>query len=391
MAIKRAYLDHGASSPTRDSAVRAIEPFYRGIYANAASNHALGREARASLEMARERVASLMGADSKEIVFTSGGTESIILANVGASAGNKDRGMHILTSSFEHHAVHSVLDFIRDEMGFEYEMVEVDSNGMLQLDELKSSIRDDTVLVSVMVVNNEIGTIQDIKAISDICKNKRIIFHSDYVQAVGKLAVDFHKSGVDLASVSGHKFGGPKGTGFLYIKDGTTFRPICKSSHESGMRAGTVNVGGVVGMSVALEEAIKERNTLTRRLDGFRSQIWERIQSFAPDARINGSFDKGVASILNVRFPGCSGESMVLMLDREGIEVSTASACLSADSEPSHVLKALGLSYLDALSSVRISMGWSTSQDEIDYFCEAIPEVYDRVKTSGDGVIKGGC
>ena len=394
----KAYLDHGSSSPTRESAIRAMEPYYRKVYANAASNHAAGREARAALEMARERIASLVGADSREIIFTSGGTESIILAHVGLAhvglahdgsvAGNRGKGNHIVTTAFEHHAVHAVLDFMRDQMGFEYEMIGIDADGMVRLDELEKAIRDKTVLVSVMSVNNEIGTAQEINKIAKLCQKKGIVFHSDFVQAVGKVPVDFHKLGVDLASVSGHKFGGPKGIGFLYMKQGTNLVPVCKSSHEFGMRAGTMNVGAAVGLSAALQEAVRDMHELTNRLHKYRQRIWECIQSIAPDARPNGSIEKSVPAILNVRFPGCSGESIVLMLDREGIECSTASACLSSDSEPSHVLKALGLSYLDALSSVRISMGYSTTREEIDYFCHVFPEVYRRAKATDERVVQ---
>jgi cysteine desulfurase len=204
--------------------------------------------------------------------------------------------------------------------------------------------------------------------------------HSDFVQTFGKMDVDFHKLGVDLAAASGHKFGGPKGTGFMYVKEGTLLTPLCKSSHEFGIRAGTVNVPGVVGLSIAIEDAATEAPEVVKRLTDFRDQLWNHIRTVAPDARVNGAIEKTLPSILNVRFPGCNGESMLLMLSKAGIAVTTASACQSENPEPSHVLTALGIDYLDALSSIRLSMGYSTTQDEIDYFVRVFPEIYERAK-----------
>jgi len=375
-----AYFDHASTSPARQSVVRAMEPFHREIFANASTTHAQGLEARAALDKARERVACNVGADPCEIIFTSGGTESIILSLIGAAVANRHRGCHILTTAFEHHAVHAVFDFLRQEMGFETGIVGIDGDGMVRLDELEANLRDDTTLVSVMAVNNEIGTIQDIRAVVDMCASRGIIVHSDFAQTFGKMDVDFHEIGVDLAAGSGHKFGGPKGTGSMYVKEGTLITPLCKSSHEFGIRAGTVNVPGVVGLSIAVEDAASEAPEVVRRLAGFRDQLWNHIRTVAPDARINGAIEKTLPSILNVRFPGCNGESMLLMLSKAGIAVTTASACQSENPEPSHVLTAIGIDYLDALSSIRLSMGYSTTQDEIDYFVRVFPEIYERAK-----------
>jgi cysteine desulfurase len=209
-----------------------------------------------------------------------------------------------------------------------------------------------------------------------------VLFHSDFVQAVGKIPFDFRAMDVDLASVSAHKFGGPKGAGFLYIKSGTYLKPICESTHEFGIRAGTENVPGIVGMSVAVEEAVKEQPELEKRLRRFRGQVWSSIKGCAPDAKVNGLPERSVVSIMNAQLPGVEGEMMVLALDREGVSISTGSACHSGSSEPSHVLSALGLNRLEALSSIRISMGHTTEQDGIDLFCGVFPGVYERVRAA---------
>jgi cysteine desulfurase len=381
---KIAYLDHASTSPTRDRAIRAMEPFEREIWANAASSHAMGLDARAALDKAREKVARLLGvgAGPGEIIFTSGGTESIVLSLIGAAVGNRHRGNHIITTSFEHHATHAVFEFLSQQMGFETSTVGIDHEGKVRLDELERSIRDDTILVSVMAVNNEIGTVQDIRKVVEICEPRGILVHSDFVQAPGKIPIDFHGLDLDLAIMSGHKFGGPKGTGLLYVKQGTQLRPVCPGSHEFGIRAGTVNLPGIVGLSVALGDAVEEMSEIVQRLRGFKQRLWEHVKSVAPEAEVNGSLEKSVESILNVRLPGCIGESLVLLLSRAGVMVSTASACQSESTEPSHVLKALGIDFLEALSSVRISMGYSTTEDEIELFMKVFPEVYERAKAS---------
>ncbi|MFH1675388.1 MAG: cysteine desulfurase family protein [bacterium] len=377
-----AYLDHASSSPVRPTVTTAMLPYLSEFYGNPSSNHLPGRECRTAIDKARDRVSEILGADSDEIVFTSGATESIILSLIGAFAGNRHRGKHIIASKFEHHAVLSVFDFLREEMGAETEFVDIDRDGMVRTDRLESMIRPDTVLVSVMAVNNEIGTIQDIKTISGLCAERGILFHSDCVQAIGKIPVNLRESGIDLVSISGHKFGASKGVGIMYVRKGTYLKNICAGSHEFGMRAGTENTPGIVGISVAIEEAVKEREESNERNRKYINRLWEHIRSVATDSSINGSPDNTVQSILNVRIPGCVGEMLVLALDRAGVASSTASACQSGATEPSHVLSSMGLSQIEALSSLRLSLGWSTTDAEIDHFIEVFPEVYSRIKNS---------
>ena len=357
-------------------------PYLTDRFGNASSPYCSGREARKAVDNARDRIAALTGADSREIVMTSGGTEGLILGIIGGAVGNRHRGNHIITSAFEHHAVEAIFDFLCREMGFESDMVGIDSDGIVRPDELENLLRDDTVLVSVMAVNNEIGTIQPIGKIVEMCSSREILVHSDCVQAVGKMPLDFNDLGVDIATTSGHKYGGPKGTGFIYIRAGTHIKPICEGSQEFGIRSGTENIPGIVGMSAALEEAVNEREGLEKKLLDYRSQIIDCILSTAPDAKINGNPDKCVTAILNMLLPGIEGEMLVLGLDREGVETSTGSACHSGSTEPSHVLSALGLSKIDAQSSLRISMGHSTTQDDVDKFKSVFPKVYNRVKAS---------
>ncbi len=379
MTDKVAYFDHASTSPVRKSVVKAMKPFFRDKFGNASSPYAHGREARAAVDEARDRIAGALGADSREIIFASGGTESIILGILGAAIGNRHRGNHIITTAFEHHAVSAVFDFLGNEMGFDTEIAGVNSEGMVLLDELGSKLRDDTVLVSVMAVNNEVGTIQRIEDVIELCRPEGTIVHSDAVQAVGKIPLDFHEMDLDLGSASAHKFGGPKGVGFIYVKAGTYLKPICEGSHEFGIRSGTENVAGIVGMAVAVEEAVKELPRLGKKLSGFGERIWDCIKSCSPDAQINGSADNRVPAILNVHLPGCEGEMLVLALDRVGVEASMGSACTTGSIDASHVLRAMGLRKSEALSSLRISMGYSTTKAEVDHFLDVFPNVYERV------------
>ena len=382
MTERVAYFDHGSTAPLRQSALKAMKPYFNEKYGNASSVYSLGREARSAVDNARDTISGALGAQSDEIIFTSGGTESMILSLVGAYAGNRHRGKHIITTAFEHHATHAIFDFLESAMGAEKEIVGIDSDGMVRLDELEEKIRDDTVLVSVMRVNNEIGTIQDLERVVDICSPKGIIVHSDFVQAIGKTPVDFAKTGIDLACAAGHKFGGPKGTGFLYIRKGTYLESICAGSHEYGVRSGTENVPGIVGLAVAVAEAVKELPKLGKRLKGYKERLWECISGTERDAGTNGDQSRCVPAVLNVRLPGVDSESLVLALDREGVAASVGSACQTGSVEPSHVLTAIGLNRIDALSSFRLSMGYSTTDEDVARFAEVFPAVYDRVKST---------
>jgi len=354
-------------------------PYFHEMYGNASSPHELGRASRAAVDDSRDRIASCLGVKSREIIFTSGGTESIINEIIGAFAGNRHRGKHIVTSEFEHSATRGILKFLEDEMGADVTYIGIDGKGHVRLDELKSALRDDTALVSVMLVNNEIGTIQDLKSITDMCAQRQILVQSDTVQAFGKTEVDLYGLSVDMACASSHKFGGPKGVGFMYIQEGTYLKPLSQSSHEFGMRAGTVNVPGVVGMSVALEEALKELPELKARLRGYRTRIFDCIRDSNPKAVLNGDQENCIEATMNVRLPGCETEMLVIALDRHGVYTSMGSACHSGSAEPSHVLKSMGFLTVEAFSSLRISLGYSTNDDQVDLFCKAFPEAYKQV------------
>jgi len=380
MANRTVYLDYGSTAPVRPSVIEVMEPFLKGQYGNASSPYRLGRESRKAIDAARELVASTLGVLTEEIIFTSGGTESLVLSLVGAYTGNRHRGKHIVTSKFEHHAVHSIFDFLREEMGAETEEVGIGQDGLVRLDELESMLREDTILVSIMGVNNEVGTIQDIETIVEMCGKRGILVHSDCVQAIGKMPVNFSEMGIDMAFASGHKFGATKGIGFLYVKKGTHLKSICEGSHEFGLRSGTENVAAIVGIARALEESAEELPVLGPKLREYRKQLWECIRSVEPGAEYNGDQDRCVVATMNFRLPGCDGESLVLALDREGIAVATGSACQTGSVDPSHVLTAMGLERTEALGSIRLSMGFMTSQEDVDRFVEVFPEVYSRLK-----------
>lgn len=381
MTSKAAYFDHGATSPLRKCAYKAMKPFLKFKFGNAASVHSSGQEAKHAVDAARDIIAGLLGVQSSEIIFTSGGSESIALSLIGAYTGNRHRGQHILTSPVEHGATIGVMDFLGDEMGAEIQIVNVDSDGIIKLDELESKLRDDTVLVSIMRVNNITGTIQPIEKVVKMCKGRDIIVQSDCVQSFGKIPTNLGTLGIDLSMASAHKFGGPKGIGFMYVRQGTHLKNMMATSHEFGSRAGTVNVAGVVGMATALEDAFEELPELMERLKGFRKRLFGCIKDVAPDAEINGSLEHCIPATMNIQLPGCEGEMLVYALDQAGIEASAGSACTSGATEPSHVLTAMGRSKVEALNTLRLSMGYSTSKKDIDKFVKEFPGVYERVKS----------
>jgi len=365
----------------RQCALEAMKPYFSRKYGNASTPYSLGREARGALDEARERVATALGVIPREIIFTGGGTESINHSIIGAVLGNSHRGAHLITTTFEHHATHTIFKFPQNKLGATVDKVSVGRDGMVNLEELESKLRDDTILVSVMHVNNELGTIQDLDAVVEMCKPRGILVQTDCVQAIGKIPVNLREMDVDLACASSHKFGGPKGVGFLYIKLGIHIQTICESSHEFGIRGGTENVPGIVGMSAALVEAIEELPEFEKRARRFKKQIWDCIKSAAPDAEFNGDPDRCVPSMMNVRLPGCESEMLVLALDRFGVAASVGSACQTDNPEPSHVLTAMGLTPQEAFNSLRLSMGYTTTQEDIDKFISVFPKGYNQVKS----------
>jgi len=374
--IERIYLDHSATTPVAPDVLDAMTPYHRDLYGNASSLHGFGREARDAVEESRASIAERLGARPSEIVFTSGATEANNLALIGAAFAAKDR-RHIVTSAIEHHAVLHTIEWLK-KRGFPTTIVGVDSAGRVDPDEVRSALREETLIVSVMAGNNEIGTIQPIAQISALCRERGVLFHTDAVQAYGKIPIAI--GAVDLLSVSAHKLHGPKGVGFLYVRDGVRLTPILHGGgHERGRRSGTENVPGIVGLAAATRLAFDERDETTARMRGYRDRLIEAVERI-PGTRLNGHRAESLPHIANFSFEGIEGESLVMRLDEAGIAASTGSACSSPNLEPSHVLVAIGVPLAMAHGSLRVSTGRTTSDREISAFIEVLPRVVDSLR-----------
>ena len=378
--MRRVYLDNAATSPTRREVLEAMLPYFSDVMGNASSLHMFGQKAKRALEEARQTVASALGADSKEIYFTSGGTESDNLAIKGVVQANRDGGRHLITSAIEHHAVLNTFQHLESQ-GYEVTYLPVSRHGLVDLDVLEDSIREDTVLISVMLVNNEVGTIEPLSKIAAIAKRKGILLHTDAVQAVGKIPVDVDGLGIDLLSLTAHKFYGSKGAGALYIRQGTHVAPLLHGGHqERTMRPGTENIPGIVGLATALDLACQELNAQSARLAGLRNRLETGIHERIQHVYLNGHPQLRLPNILNMSFAQVEGESLLLALDTKGIAVSTGSACSAGSTEPSPVLQAMGIDPLLAQGSLRFSLGRDNDQDGIDYVLDALPEIVDRLR-----------
>lgn len=378
--MKRIYMDHSATTPVAPEVLEAMLPYFRERYGNASSLHEFGREAREAVESARERLASLIGANPEEIYFTSGGTESDNMALKGVALRWRSKGRHIITTSIEHPAVLEVCRAL-ERLGFDVTYVPVDSQGIVDPLDIERSIRDDTILISVMHANNEIGTIQPIERIAEIARSRGILFHTDAVQTVGKIPVNVNRLGVDLLSISSHKFYGPKGVGALYVRKGTKIESITQGGgHERGLRSGTENVPGIVGMGRAAELASEIMESEIERLTALRDRLKAFVLSNIEDSWLNGHPTKRLPSNLNFGFGRVEGESLLLYLDSKGIAVSTGSACSSKKLEPSHVLLALGLEPVRCHGSLRITLGRDNTRDDVDYAGECILEAVRRFR-----------
>jgi cysteine desulfurase len=375
--MKKVYFDNNATTKVHPEALEEMLPFYKEIYGNASSVHSFGRDARKHLEKAREKVAKLVHADSPdEIVFTSGGTEADNFAVKGAASALKGKGNHIITSSVEHSAVLNTCKYL-EKQGFRVTYLGVDESGMINLDELKNSIKDDTILLSIMAANNETGTIMPVEEIGEICAGGGIVFHTDAVQMAGKVPFDVNSAKLHLASMSAHKIHGPKGVGALYIRKGTKIDSYQHGGHhEKSRRAGTENVPGIVGFAKACELA-SGHNKETKRL---RDLLHKRIEDKISHIKLNGHPEKRLPNTLNISFQYLEGESIVLSLDLEGIAVSTGSACTSGSLEPSHVLKSMGVEPLFLQGSIRFSLSAFSTEDEIDYVMEKLPPIIERLR-----------
>ena len=380
--MRQVYMDYSATTPVKKEVVDAMVPYFTEHYGNPSSLYTIGQESKEAISKARRQLASLMGADEKEIFFTACGTESDNWALFGVTDAKKKRGNHIITTKIEHHAILHSCQFL-EKHGFEVTYLDVDSEGFVDPEDLKAAITDQTVLVSIMMVNNEVGTIEPIKELVRVTKekNKDIIFHTDAVQGLGNVPIDVKDLGVDLMSVSAHKIYGPKGTGALYIRKGVRLSNyIHGGAQESKHRAGTENLAGIVGFGKAaeiaeqtLDEHIKHSSSLR---DYFIQQVLEKI----PDTYVNGSMEKRHPGNANITFKYIEGESILLLLDSKGVYVSTGSACSSASLTPSHVLTALGVPVEMIHGTVRFSIGDFTTKEDIDYVVGELVEIIKKLR-----------
>ena len=373
------YLDYNATTPLCDAAREAMLPYLGRYFGNPSSVHAAGREARAAIDNARDKLSALLRAKPGEIIFTGGATESCNLAVLGLARSSSSRGGHIISNKAEHHAVLHPLEHLEQHEGFEVTWLNVSESGMIDLDQLADSIRPDTRLVSIMTANNETGVIQPMREISQICRDRGVLLHSDMVQAFGKTDVDV--SLVDVASFAAHKFYGPKGTGFLCLRAGLPIQPIMfGGAHENQRRPGTENVAGIAGMAAAAEWILRDRETEQERRAQLRDQLWRSIVDVFPDAQQNGDPTHRLANTLNASFIGVDSETMLMALDLEGICASSGSACMVGSVRASHVLLAMGLPMERARSAIRLSLGKWTTAKEIADAGDALDRIAKRTK-----------
>ncbi|WP_028309432.1 cysteine desulfurase NifS [Desulfitibacter alkalitolerans] len=378
--MRKVYLDHSATTPVRKEVADLVVEYMVDKFGNPSSIHSFGREARKALDEARERLANLIGAEPKEIYFTSGGTESDNIAILGAAFANSKKGKHIITSAIEHHAVMDPCKYL-EKQGYEVTYLPVDDQGIISIADLEKAIKPETILITIMHVNNEIGTIQDIGPMAKLAKDKGILFHTDAVQSLGKVHVNVNELNVDMLSGSSHKIYGPKGVGVLYIRKGVKLDSIMYGGvQERKKRPGTENLSGIVGFGLAAELAGKEIDEENDKQSKLRDKLINGILENIPHTRLNGHSEKRIASNVNVSIEFVEGESLLLSLDMRGIGASSGSACTSGSLDPSHVLLAMGLSHEIAHGSLRMTLGRETTEEDIDYVLEALPQVVDRLR-----------
>ncbi|MBR6135065.1 MAG: cysteine desulfurase [Clostridia bacterium] len=375
------YADNAATTKMSETAINAMISAMKDTYGNPSSLYVTGQKAKEAIEEAREKIASLIGARASEIIFTGGGSEAdnqaiVSTARLGARTGKK----HIISTAFEHHAVLHTLEKLRKE-GFEITLLDVHENGLITAEEVEKAIRPDTCLVTIMYANNEIGTIQPIAEIGAVCRSHKVPFHTDAVQAVGHVPIDVEKQNIDMFSSSAHKYHGPKGVGFLYVKKGVRITSLIEGgAQENGKRAGTENVPGIVAMAAALEEAVKNIEKNREHLVPIRDRIIEGLDAI-PHSALNGDREKRLPGNINFCFEGIEGESLLLLLDDKGIEASSGSACTSGSLDPSHVLLAIGRVHDVAHGSLRLSIGEDITEKDADYIVESVREVVEYLRS----------
>lgn len=375
------YADNAATTAVSKTAVDAMMPYFTTQYGNPSSLYGFAQEAKEALEAARKTVADIIGAEAKEIYFTSGGSEAdnqaiVSMAKLGAIKGKK----HIISTKFEHHAVLHTLKQL-EKQGYEVTLLDVHADGVVRLEDVENAIREDTALVTIMFANNEIGTVQPIKEIGELCRAKKIPFHTDAVQAAGHMPLNVVDMNIDLMSMSGHKFHAPKGVGVLYAKRGLPlFNIIEGGAQERGKRAGTENIPGIVALAAALKESVDNMEANTAKIIPMRDKLFAELSKI-PHSKINGSLEHHVPGTVNMCFEGIEGESLLLLLDAKGVCASSGSACTSGSLDPSHVLLSLGLPHEVAHGSLRLSIGEYNTMEEIDHIIKVVPEVVSYLRS----------
>ena len=378
---KMIYLDNAATTKVADSVVDAMLPYFKEYYGNASSIYQLGAKSKEALDESREYIAGTLGAKTNEIYFTAGGSESDNWAIKATADAYARKGKHIITSAIEHHAVLHTCEYL-EKHGYEVTYVGVDENGVIKLDELKAAIRPDTILISVMFANNEIGTIQPIKEIGEIAKEHDILFHTDAVQAYEQVPINVDEMHIDMLSASGHKLNGPKGIGFLYIRKGIKIRSFVHGGQqERGRRAGTENIPGIVGLAAAAKRSFSMLEEKMKKEIELRDYLISRIEAEIPYCRLNGDRKKRLPNNVNFSFQFIEGESMLILLDSKGIAASSGSACTSGSLDPSHVLLAIGLPHEIAHGSLRLTLSEENTKEEMDYVVEQLTAILERLRS----------
>ena len=374
------YFDNAATTPVREEVLQEILPYFREYYGNASSIYSIAKESKKALEAARAKVAAAIGATPDEIYFTAGGSESDNMALRGVVNASKKEKKHIITTKIEHHAILHTAEFLETK-GVDVTYLNVDEFGKISLEELENAICPETVLISVMFANNEIGTIQPIAEIGEVAKKHGVLFHTDAVQAVGHVPIDVEKLQVDLLSMSGHKLGAPKGIGAIYIRKGTRISPlIFGGAQEKKLRAGTENIAGIVGLGKAAELAVAEMEETTKKLTALRDKLIHGILESIPDSRLNGHPTDRLPGNCNISFSYIEGESLLLLLDALGIAASSGSACTSGSLDPSHVLMAIGLPHETAHGSLRLTIDRENTEEQVDFILEKLPGLVQRLR-----------
>ncbi|HEX3030249.1 MAG TPA: cysteine desulfurase NifS [Clostridia bacterium] len=374
------YLDHSATTGMRKEVLEAMLPYFSEKFGNASSIYSIGRESKKAIEESRDKVAAALGAQSKEIFFTGSGTEADNWAIKGVAYANKAKGNHIITTAIEHPAVQNTCQYLESD-GFEVTYLPVDSNGLVTPEQVADAIKPNTILITIMFANNEIGTIQPISEIGKIAREKGIYFHTDAVQAVGNVKINVVDMNIDLLSLSGHKFYGPKGIGALYVRKGVKLTSFMHGGHqERGRRASTENVPAIVGLGKAIEIASNNIDSYNAKLLDLRERTINEISAKIPFIKLNGDRRKRLPGNVNFSFEFIEGESLLLMLDMKGIAASSGSACTSGSLDPSHVLLAIGLPHEIAHGSLRISFGEENTQEDVDYLLEVLPTIVQRLR-----------